>query len=822
MSTDARKGEPASDAAANQDTHEAVRGTARGIASSTSEQIRIPVSGMTCAACQSHVQKTLQEQPGVIDATVNLMMKNASIKFDPAVVTPAKLIDAIRSTGYGAELASPEETAFEEQQARDRAQAEEFRELRLKAIVSGIIAVLAMIFSMPLMASNAHAVAGSAMGPTSDPFMHWVMTSLTPALMAVTPWAYQIDPRVLSYTLLIVTAGVMSWAGRHFYVRAWASFRHHSADMNTLIAVGTGAAFIYSAIATVVPGFFLAHGVAPDVYYEAVVFIIALILTGNAFEAKAKGRTSAALRSLVNLQPKMARVIRNDLEIDVPVESVVHGDTIVVRPGERVPVDGEIVSGQSAVDESMLTGESLPLKKAAGDRVIGGTINKTGSFRYTATTLGSDSVLAQIVKLMRDAQGSRAPIQRLADRVSGVFVPVVISLAVITFVAWFVSVDVAGGTAPMVRAFAAAVAVLIIACPCAMGLAVPTAVMVATGKGAELGVLIKGGEALQRAGDITTVVLDKTGTVTEGRPTVTDVVLAPGVAHSRDDVLRLVASLEASSEHPLADAIVRYAKEHNLALSTSQEFDAVPGRGAIGVVDGTSLVVGNAALMSDHEVKVTLLESAADALAGSGRTPMYVTIDGVFTGLIAVADPIKKTSREAIARLRRMGLEVVMLTGDNERTARAIANEAGIDNVVAGVLPDGKVAEVKRLQSQGKVVAMVGDGVNDAPALAQADVGMAIGTGTDVAVEAGDVVLMRGDLHAAAQAIELSRRTMRTMKQNLFWAFAYNVVGIPIAAGVLYPVLGILLSPILASAAMAFSSVSVVSNSLRLRNAHIA
>lgn len=784
----------------------------------STEQIRIPVSGMTCAACQSHVQKTLAKQPGVIDASVNLMMKNASVTFDPRVVTRDNLVDAIRSTGYGAELASPNQTAFEEQEARDHAQTEEFRDLRLKAIASGAIAVLAMIFSMPLMASNAHRMAG----PTTDPFMRWVMTALTPALQTITPWAYRIDPQVMSYTLLIVTAAVMSWAGRHFYVRAWASFRHHSADMNTLIAVGTGAAFIYSVIATVAPGFFISHGVAPDVYYEAVVFIIALILTGNAFEARAKGRTSAALRSLVNLQPKTARVVRNGQEIDVSVDSVTHGEMIVVRPGERVPVDGEIVSGQSAVDESMLTGESLLVVKASGDRVIGGTINKTGSFRYTATTLGSDSVLAQIVRLMRDAQGSRAPIQRLADQVSGIFVPVVISLAVLTFVAWFVAVDLAGGNAPLVRAFAAAVAVLIIACPCAMGLAVPTAVMVATGKGAELGVLIKGGEALQRAGDITTVVLDKTGTVTEGRPTVTDLMLAPNVTRSRDDVLQLVASLEALSEHPLADAIVRHANELGIAPLAVDSFNAVTGRGAVGVVAGAALLVGNAALMRDHGIEIVTLESAADNVATKGRTPMYVAIDGVLTALIAVADPIKATSRAAIERLRAMGLDVVMLTGDNERTARAIASEAGIDRVVAGVLPGGKVAEVKRLQSEGRVVAMVGDGVNDAPALAQSDVGIAIGTGTDVAVEAADVVLMRGDLRSAAQAIELSRRTMQTMKQNLFWAFAYNVVGIPIAAGVLYPALGILLSPILASAAMAFSSVSVVSNSLRLRRARIA
>lgn len=773
---------------------------------------------MTCAACQAHVQKALQKQPGVVDASVNLMMQNASVTFDPKIVKPDDLVQAIRDTGYGAELASPDQSAFEEQEARDRAQTEEFRDLRLKAIVAGVIALLAMIFSMPLMAADARAVGG----PVTDPFMHWVMMSLTPALERVTPWAYEIDPHVLSYILLVVTATVMAWAGRHFYVRAWASFRHHSADMNTLIAVGTGAAFIYSLIATVVPGFFISHGVSPDVYYEAVVFIIALILMGNAFEARAKSRTSDALRSLVKLQPKTARVVRDQGEVDVPVDSVRQDDIVVVRPGERIAVDGNIVSGESSVDESMLTGESLPVGKKPGDRVIGGTINRTGSFRYAATTLGSDSVLAQIVRLMRDAQGSRAPIQKLADTVSGIFVPVVISLAVITFVAWFVAVDVSGGSAPLVRAFAAAVAVLIIACPCAMGLAVPTAVMVATGKGAALGVLIKGGEVLQRAGDVTTVVLDKTGTVTEGQPAVTDFVTAPQASRNDDDVLRIFASFEASSEHPLAESIVRYAKERNLALSTATSFTAVAGSGAMGTVDGMTLIAGNAALMREHAVDIAQMESRGEELAAQGRTPMYFSIDGSVAALIAVADPIRQSSRAAIERLRQMGLEVVMLTGDNERTAHAIAHEAGIDRVVAGVLPDGKVAEIKRLQSAGKVVAMVGDGINDAPALAQADVGMAIGTGADVAAEAADVVLMRGDLRAAAQAIELSRRTMRTMKENLVWAFAYNVIGIPIAAGVLYPSLGILLSPILASAAMAFSSVSVVGNSLRLRSARIA
>ena len=786
-------------------------------AAGTAETIRIPVSGMTCAACSSRVQRTLQKQPGVADASVNLMMKTATITYDPTAVSAESLVAAIRDTGYGAQLASPDQTAFEEQEARDRATAEEFRELRTKAIASGVVGAIAMVISMPLMSGMATAGGGHAHG-TGDPFMRWAMTVLDPFFRAAIPWLYAVPATAIAWVLLLVTAGVMGWAGRHFYTRAWAAFRHHSADMNTLVAVGTGAAFAYSVIATVAPGFFLSRGVPPDVYYEAVIIIIALILTGNAFEARAKRNTASALRSLVHLQPKTARVVRFDEEADVPVETVESGEIVVVRPGERVPVDGEVLSGESAVDESMLTGESLPVAKAPGDRVIGGTINRTGAFRYRATTLGSDSVLARIVKLMRDAQGSRAPIQRLADQISGIFVPVVISIAIATFAAWFVLAD----TAPAVRAFAAAVAVLIIACPCAMGLAVPTAVMVATGKGAELGVLIKGGEALQRAGDIHTVVLDKTGTVTEGQPTVTDFVPAPATSRSDDELLSLVASLETSSEHPLADAIVRHARERGVAVTTPEGFESRTGRGATGVVRGAAVAAGNEALMADWSIDVSSLRPDADRLSGEGKTPMYVAVDGALAGLIAVADPIKDTSREAIARMHRMGLEVVMLTGDNERTAKAVARAAGVDRVVAGVLPDGKVAEIRRLQGDGRVVAMVGDGINDAPALAQADIGMAIGTGTDVAIEAGDVVLMRGDLRAAAQAIDLSRRTMRTMKQNLFWAFIYNVIGIPVAAGILYPAFGLMLSPILASAAMAFSSVSVVTNSLRLRRARIA
>jgi len=800
-------------------THVESESPTAGAVPAATGKVTIPVSGMTCAACSSRVQRALSRTPGVSEASVNLMLKNAVVAYDARAVTPEQLVERIRETGYGAELASPDRTAFEEQEAQDRAQEEEFRELRAKALVSLAAAVVGMVVSMPVMSAMAMAAHGHARGGPSDPFMRWSMEVVDPWLSRVFPWLYTVSPRVLVLALLAVTLGVMLWAGRHFYTRAWAAFRHHSADMNTLVAVGTGAAFLFSVVATFFPGFFIARGVTPDVYYEAVLFIIGLILVGNMFEARAKRQTSAALRALAELQPRTARVLRDGAEAEIPVEAVTHGDVVVVRPGERIPVDGEIVSGSSAVDESMLTGESLPVEKKTGDAVIGGTINRTGAFRYRARNLGADSVLSQIVRLMRDAQGSRAPIQRLADRISGIFVPIVMSLAVLTFVVWFV----AAPEPSLIPAFAAAVAVLIIACPCAMGLAVPTAVMVATGKGAQLGVLIKGGEALQRARDVSVVVLDKTGTVTEGRPTVTDLVLAPAArgAWTEDSLLRLAASLEAGSEHPLADAIVRQARDRGVELAEAEGFQSVTGRGATGVVDGHALAIGNEALMADYAVDVAPLRADAERLAAQGRTPVYVNVDGALAGLVAVADPIRESSREAIRRLRTMGLEVVMLTGDNRRTAEAVAREAGIDRVVAEVLPEGKVAEVKRLQTRGKVVAMVGDGVNDAPALAQADVGVAIGTGTDIAMEASDVTLMRGDLRGVASAIELSRRTLRTMKQNLFWAFVYNVVGIPVAAGVLYPAFGILLSPILASAAMAFSSVSVVMNSLRLRAARI-
>lgn len=743
------------------------------------QRVVIPVSGMTCASCQARVQRTLTRAPGVRDATVNLMMGNATVTYDPSATAPTTLVETIRGTGYGAELPVAGRSAFEEQGARDAEQQEEFLALRRKAISSGVVGALSMLLPMV--------------------FMH-------------RSW--------MPFVLMTLSLGVMLLAGRHFFTSAWAAFRHHAANMDTLVAVGTGSAFVYSVVATVAPGIFTANGLAPNLYYEPVIIIIALILTGNAFEARAKRQTSTALRALARLQPKTARVVRDGSETDVPVESVVSGDVVIVRPGERVPVDGAVLTGESAIDESMLTGESAPVAKGAGDRVIGGTINRTGALSYRATTVGAESVLARIVQLMRDAQGTRAPIQALADRVSSIFVPVVLSIAVGTFVVWFLAVHLGGGAAgtAVVRAFGSAVTVLIIACPCAMGLAVPTAVMVATGKGAELGILIKGGEALQRAGDVTAVLLDKTGTVTEGRPTVTDVAFG---SRREDDVVRLVASLESRSEHPVADAITEYARSRGLELATPTSFASHAGEGVSGTVDGIGVAIGNEAMMRRAGIGVDGSRADAQRFAAGGKTPMYVAVDGTLAGVLAVADPIKATSRVAIARLRAMRLDVVMLTGDNEATARAIAAEAGIERVVAGVLPEGKVAEVQRLKQDGAVVAMVGDGVNDAAALAASDVGIAMGGGTDVAVEAADVALMRGDLRGVADAIELSRRTMRTMKQNLFWAFAYNVIGIPIAAGALYPAFGLLLSPVIASAAMAFSSVSVVGNSLRLRHARI-
>ena len=580
-------------------------------------RVTIQVSGMTCAACQARVQKSLAAAPGVLDASVNLMTTEASVTYDAAASSPETLVARIREAGYGASLPRAGEDALAEQ---DAARARELAELRTRASVALGAGVIAMVASMPLMAAHAHL----GLGGPADPFMRWSMRVLDPVLAQALPWLYAIPPRALSFGLLGLTSGVMAWAGRHFYVRAWAAFRHHSADMNTLVAVGTGAAYVLSVVATLAPGFFIARGVPPDVYYEAVILIIALILVGNMLEARAKRQTSAALRRLMQLQPKSARVARGGAEIDVPVEDVQPGDVVVVRPGERIPVDGEIVSGASAVDESMLTGEPMPVAKRPGDPVVGATVNGTGAFRYRATAVGADSVLARIVRLMREAQGSRAPIQKLADRISGIFVPVVLSISIVTFVVWFVAAD----AAPAVRAMAAAVAVLVIACPCAMGLAVPTAVMVATGKGAELGVLIKGGEALERAQAVDTVVLDKTGTITEGKPAVTDLVLAPDTPFAEVRLLALVAAVERASEHPLAAAIAAHAAAQGAGSLAATAFESVTGRGARGAVAGHRVLVGNREFLAESGVATGPLDAPAAELASRGRTAVFAAVDG--------------------------------------------------------------------------------------------------------------------------------------------------------------------------------------------------
>ena len=781
-----------------------------GVAPGTSTQVQIPVEGMTCAACQARVQRALSRVPGVSDASVNLLAHRASVRFDASRVAPEALVAAIKATGYDAHLEAAAVDLLAEQEARDRADAREYRDLRIKALASLAAGTVAMVVSMPLMAP----VAGAHTPAAADPVMQWVMTTLDPAMSRWLPWLYAIDRGTLAWALLILTAGVMGWAGRHFYVRAWRAGRHGGADMNTLVAVGTGAAFLYSAVATVAPGIFLRRGLVPDVYFEAVILIIALILVGRTFEARAKRRTADALRALAGLQPRTARVLRDDVELDLPIDEVVVDDLVLVRPGERVPVDGLVERGTSSVDESMLTGESLPVFKQAGDRVIGGTVNGTGSLTCRATTLGAASTLAQIVRLMRDAQATRAPIQDLADRISAVFVPVVMALAVLTFAVWWLI----GGDGGGVRGLAAAVTVLIIACPCAMGLAVPTAVMVATGRGAELGVLIKGGDALQRTGELSTVVFDKTGTLTEGRPVVTQ---ATWLWADDGSLLGLVAAVERHSEHPLAAAIVAHVREADVPVPEASAFVAEAGRGARAVVDGRTVLVGSRRLLEEDGVDAAPLVETAERWASEGQSVVYVAVDGRAAGVLSVADRLKPGAADAVRDLRELGLQVVMLSGDSPATARAIGAQAGIDDVVAGVLPDGKVAEIARRQQAGAVVAMVGDGINDAPALAQADVGIAMGTGTDVAMAASDVTLVRGQIEGVAQAIALARRTTRTMRQNLFWAFVYNVIGIPVAAGVLYPATGLLLSPVIASAAMAFSSVSVVGNSLRLRQMRV-
>ena len=770
------------------------------------ESCTIPVTGMTCAACSGRVQRALEKSAGVTDASVNLMTGLATVRFDPEATTPDRLVAAIRDTGYGAELPAPEHSAESLLDQQDQEREAEARDLRRKFTVTIVTAAVAMLASMPLAEHDAQ-------GGVSDPLMH-LMMPLNRALERLLPWTTQVSPDAWRWTLLALTLPAVGWAGRHFYTRAWAAFRHHSADMNTLIAIGTGAAFLYSLAVTVAAGWFAARGLVPHVYYESVLWIIALILLGNLLEARAKGRTAGAIRRLMGLRPATARVLRDGVEVELPLAQLRVGDELLVRPGEQIAADGTVLDGTSYVDESMLTGEPVPVTKTPGDAVVGATLNRNGALRVRVDRIGADTVLSRIIRLVQDAQGTRAPIQRLADRISAVFVPVVISIAIATFVLWF---DF-GPEPAYLHGLVAAVTVLIIACPCAMGLAVPTAVMVSTGRGAEMGVLIKGGEALERSGGLDTVVFDKTGTLTLGRPTVQAVEpLADGPVPDADRLLELVASAERRSEHVLGEAIVAEAEARGLALAEPGLFESLTGRGVAAMVRASRVVIGNEGLLRERGMDPAPLAPTAQRLAEAGMTPVLVAVDGAPAGVIGVSDPVKPSSAEAVRQLEQLGLDPVMLSGDNRRTAEAVARTLGIRKVLAEVLPDRKLEEIRRLQGQGRVVAMVGDGLNDAPALAQADVGIAMGTGTDVAMEAGAVTLMSGNPLGVATAVRLARRTLRIIRQNLFWAFIYNVIGIPIAAGALYPVFGLRLTPAMAAAAMAVSSVSVVTNSLRLR-----
>ena len=739
----------------------------------STDSATIPVTGMTCAACSARVQRTLERTSGVHGAHVNLMTGTATVDYDPRAVSPDLLVHAIRETGYGAELPSLTQSAEESVNTQDESRAAEIADLRRKFAVSLVAALLAMLFSMVL--------AERMPGSMGDPLMR-LMMPLTAALRRAAPWVDRVSSAGWRYLLLGLTLPVVMWAGRHFYTRAWAAFRHGTADMNTLIAVGTGAAFVFSLVATLASDWLLAHGIEPQVYYETVIWIIALILLGNLLEARAKGRASTAIRRLMGLRPATARVVRGNTEEEIPLDQLRMGDVVAVRPGEKIAADGVVVAGTSYVDESMLTGEPVPVPKHPEDTVIGATINRNGAFRFRVTHVGRDTVLSRIIRLVQQAQGSKAPIQRLADRVAAVFVPVVILLAVVTFAVW----SLAGPAPRYLHALVAAITVLIIACPCAMGLAVPTAVMTATGRGAELGVLIKGGEALERAGDIDVVVLDKTGTLTEGRPMVRSVRPVEGVMDEQR-LLQLAASVEQQSEHPLGEAMVLEAERRSIPLEPVTDFETSTGRGVLAMVGGIRVAAGNAALMRELGVDPSPLRTDAEQLSREGQTAVYVSVDGQVGGLIAVADPIKPTSREAVSRLKGLGLDVVMLTGDDSRTASSVARAVGVERVIAEVTPERKLEEIRRLQSEGRVVAMVGDGLNDGPALAQADVGIAMGSGTDVAMEAGAITLMRPDLLGVVDAVGLSRRTLQIIRQNLFWAFVYNIIGIPIAAGILYP-----------------------------------
>ncbi|MCB1918542.1 MAG: copper-translocating P-type ATPase [Candidatus Competibacteraceae bacterium] len=729
---------------------------------------RLAVTGMSCAGCVAVVENALRNAPGVTTADVNFAERTAQVSGDTPLAT---LIQAVRDAGYDA--SELRDAAAEAE--RDAAEQAHYRRLIRNTVVAGALAAPLMIAEMagwlPVLA-------------TSRGQVFWIGVGL-------------------------LTLAAMMYSGGHFFTGAWKQFRHHNANMDTLIALGTGAAWFYSMLVALFPT--SVPSLAQHAYFEAAVMIIALINLGSALETRARGKASAAIQRLLGLQPKTARLVDGDQERDVPIETLQPGALIRVRPGEKIPVDGEVISGQSTVDESMLTGEPLPVAKQAGDPVTGGAFNKAGAFLFRATRVGEDTVLAHIVASVRQAQNSKPPIGRLADRVASVFVPSVLIIAVLTALAWF-------NFGPEPRAgymLVTTLTVLIIACPCALGLATPISIMVGVGKAAEYGILIRDGEALQRVGQLTTVVLDKTGTVTTGRPTVTAVVTTAGF--NEDELFTLTAGLEAGSEHPLAQAILDAARERGLAIPPVEQFEAIAGHGAQGTVNGRVVLAGQRRWLDGQGIDTTLLQAKAECLAAAGQTPIFVAVDGQAAGIVAVADPLKPDSAAAIARLRQLGLNVVLLTGDHAATAQAIAAQAGIEQVHAEVSPTDKASVIAKLQAQGEAVGMVGDGINDAPALAQADVGLAMGTGTDIAIESAGMTLVRGSLHGVADAIALSRASLRNIRQNLFGAFIYNTLGIPLAAGVLYPVSGLLLNPMLAGAAMALSSFTVVSNANRLR-----
>jgi len=745
--------------------------------------VTLPIEGMTCTACQSHVEHALKETPGVSDASVSLMTHSARVVFDPKKATPSELVEAVVNSGYEATL--PLDDGHESDM---EISADGERSLRAKAIATLVAGAAAMLLSMPLMSMGSH-------------------SGLDHLFKTVLPWLYDIPLQVIRLVLLLLTVAGMVWAGGAIYGRAWKALLHRSTTMNTLVALGTGAAFVYSAAATFFPAAFLRHGLLPDVYYESVLLILGFLLMGNGLDARAKRRTVDALRSFAALQPQMAILLREGVEVQVPLASVVSGDIVMVRPGERVAVDGVITKGRSTVDESLITGESTPVPRGEGDRVIGGSLNYDGALEYRASSVGTQSVLGQMLRLMQEAQSSKAPMQLMADRVSSIFVPVVLGLTVLTFIAWAVF-DPAGGLS---RAFAVSIAVLVIACPCAMGLAVPAALTVAVGRGAQLGILFKGGEAIERLARTNTIAFDKTGTLTHGRPAIVAIGCAPNV--DEKELLCIAASLEQRSEHPLAHAVINRAKQSDVRIVEVSDVQVQPGMGITGTIDGSPVAAGNAALM----ISAGLALTANVEERNPGATLLYVSRGGKLLGWLAAKDTIRANAKSAVVALHAMNLETLMLTGDGRTAAAAVGEEVGISEIHSGLLPDMKLAAIQRLQKVGRRVTMVGDGINDAAALAQADAGLAIGGGTDLAAEAGDAILLRGEPDSIVTAIRLARQTLRVMRQNLGWALGYNILGIPIAAGALYPALHILLSPALASAAMALSSVSVLANSLRLR-----